>query len=354
VAGETRPALILALETSCDETAVAILSGEELLASEVASQIALHALTGGVVPEVAARDHLRVLRPVLQRALATAGVTLADIDAFAATCGPGLATSLMIGTSAAKGLAVGFCKPYLAINHMEGHLLSPFFGIAQGVRPAVALIVSGGHTMLVEIEKLGRYKLLGQTVDDAAGEAFDKVGKLLGLPYPGGPHVDRLAHEGDPARFHFPRSMLDSGDFAFSFSGLKTAVRYLLPKLASGPSAAAAPLPLADLCASFQEAVVDILVEKTLRAASASAVTAPGDGQRLIALSGGVSCNSRLRQKMRVACDRAGFTLLIAPPALSTDNAAMIGYVAALRLLTGETTPLTADIDPNLRLIPAT
>lgn len=330
--------LVLSIETSCDETAVAILRGTQLLASEVASQIALHTLTGGVVPEVAARDHLRTLRPVIQRALADAGLALAEVDAFAATRGPGLATSLMIGTSAAKGLAVGFRKPYLAINHMEGHLLSPFFDTAEGVRPAIGLIVSGGHTMLVQIEALGKYRLLGQTQDDAAGEAFDKVGKLLGLPYPGGPHVDRLAREGNPAAFDFPRSMLDSGDFAFSFSGLKTAVRYLLPKLAT--------LPLADVCASFQEAVVDVLVEKTIRAARAT-------HQRVVALSGGVSCNSRLREKMRAACARAGLTLLIAPPALCTDNAAMIGYVAALKFAEGETSPLTGDIDPNLRLVPA-
>ena len=330
--------LVLSIETSCDETAVAVLRGTQLLASEVASQIALHTLTGGVVPEVAARDHLRALKPVIERALADAGIALADVDAFAATRGPGLATSLMIGTSAAKGLAVGFRKPYLAINHMEGHLLSPFFDTAEGVRPAIGLIVSGGHTMLVQIEALGRYRLLGQTQDDAAGEAFDKVGKLLGLPYPGGPHVDRLAKTGNPAAFDFPRSMLDSGDFAFSFSGLKTAVRYLLPKLAT--------LPLADVCASFQEAVVDVLVEKTIRAVRATR-------QRVVALSGGVSCNSRLREKMRAACWRAVLTLLIAPPALCTDNAAMIGYVAALKFAEGETSPLTGDIDPNLRLVPA-
>jgi N6-L-threonylcarbamoyladenine synthase len=274
---------------------------------------------------------------VIQRALQAAQVTLEQIDAFAATNGPGLATSLMIGASAAKGLAVGFGKPYLAINHMEGHLLSPFFGPAEGVRPAVALIVSGGHTMLVEIESVGHYRLLGQTHDDAAGEAFDKVGKLLGLPYPGGPNVDRLARQGDPTRFDFPRSMLDSGDFSFSFSGLKTSVRYLLPKLTE--------IPLPDLCASFQEAVVDVLVEKTVRAARATR-------QRVVALSGGVSCNSRLREKMRAACAARGLELLIANPALCTDNAGMIGYVAALKFAQGETSPLTADIDPNLRLVP--
>jgi N6-L-threonylcarbamoyladenine synthase len=328
--------LVLAIETSCDETAVAILRGQELLASEVASQIALHAQYGGVVPEVASRNHLRTLQPVIDAALHKAGISLADVEAFAATCGPGLATSLMIGTSAAKALAIGFRKPYLAINHIEGHLLSPFFGTAKGVHPAIALVVSGGHTMLIEIEAFGRYHLLGHTQDDAAGEAFDKVGKLLGLPYPGGPNVDRLAREGDVARYDFPRSMLDSDDFHFSFSGLKTAVRYLLPKLES--------INLPDICASFQEAVVDVLVTKTLRAAKSRF-------QRVVAMSGGVSCNSRLREKMRAACAARGVELLVAPPALCTDNAAMIGYVAAQKLAHGESSPLTSDIDPNLRLV---
>ncbi len=333
--------LLLAIETSCDETAVAVLRGPELLASEVASQIALHALYGGVVPEVASRNHLRTLQPVIDSALAKAGISLRDVDGFAATCGPGLATSLMIGTSTAKALAIGFRKPYLAINHLEGHLLSPFFGKPDGFgpnpqRPAVALVVSGGHTLLVEIEDFGRYQLLGQTRDDAAGEAFDKVGKLLGLPYPGGPEIDRVAREGDPAWHDFPRSMLDSDDLNFSFSGLKTAVRYLLPKLET--------VSLPDVCASFQEAVVDVLVAKTVRAARARR-------RRLVALSGGVSCNSRLREKMRTACSAAGVELLVASPALCTDNAAMIGYVAVRKLARGESSPLAADIDPNLRLV---
>ena len=326
-------ALLLAIETSCDETAAAILRGTTLLASEVASQTAIHAEFGGVVPEVASRHHLRALRPVIERALAAAGVALEQMDAFAATSGPGLATSLMIGASAAKGLAVGFRKPFLAINHLEGHLLSPFFGNA--VRPSVGLVVSGGHTLLIDLTAVGEYRLLGQTQDDAAGEAFDKIGKLLGLQYPGGPEVDRLARGGDPARFTFPRSMLDSGDFHFSFSGLKTAVRYLLPKLTE--------LPLSDLCASFQAAIVDVLVAKTLAAAAHT-------GRRVVALSGGVSCNTSLREKMRAACAARGLELLIAPPALCTDNAAMIGHVASLRLAAGQTTTLTADIDPNLRL----
>jgi N6-L-threonylcarbamoyladenine synthase len=328
--------LILAIETSCDETAVAILRGQELLASEVASQIALHAQYGGVVPEVASRNHLRMLQPVIAAALKKAGISLHDVDAFAATCGPGLATSLMIGTSAAKALAIGFRKPYLAINHIEGHLLSPFFGTPEGIRPAIALVVSGGHTLLIEIEGFGCYHLLGQTQDDAAGEAFDKVGKLLGLPYPGGPNVDLLAREGDVAKYDFPRSMLDSDDFHFSFSGLKTSVRYLLPKLET--------VSLPDICASFQEAVVDVLVGKTMRAVKAARLG-------VVAISGGVSCNSRLREKMRAACAARGVELLVAPPSLCTDNAAMIGYVAAQKLAHGELSLLTSDIDPNLRLV---
>lgn len=326
---------ILALETSCDETAVAILRDETLLASEVASQIALHATYGGVVPEVASRNHLKTLRPVLDAALDRAGLRLEDIDVFAATRGPGLATSLMIGLSAAKGLAVGYGKPFLGVNHIEGHLLSPFFG-RGGVRPAVGLVVSGGHTLLIDIEGLGKYRLLGQTRDDAAGEAFDKVGKLLGLPYPGGPNVNLLSKDGDPTRFDFPRSMLHTDDFAFSFSGLKTSVRYLLPKLDS--------LPIADVCASFQEAIVDVLVAKTTRAARVT-------GHKTVVVSGGVSCNSRLREKLATACSKQGLELLIAEPSLCTDNAGMIGYVAALRAAAGETSDLTCDIDPNLRLV---
>ncbi len=329
--------LILAIETSCDETAIAILRDDAMLASEVASQIALHAEYGGVVPEVASRNHLRTLRPVLDAALAKARIALPDVDAFAATRGPGLASSLMIGMSAAKGLAVGFGKPFLAVNHIEGHLLSPFFG-KGGVRPAVGLVVSGGHTLLVDVTGAGQYRLLGGTVDDAAGEAFDKVGKLLGVPYPGGPNVNRLAHGGNPAAFDFPRSMLHSDDFAFSFSGLKTSVRYLLPKLVGAP--------LADVCASFQEAVVDVLVAKSLRAVRQL-------GRATLAVSGGVSCNTRLREKLAGACTADGIELLIAEPALCTDNAAMIAHVAALRLAAGEASELTCDIDPNLRLATA-
>src|SRR5438309_4286495 len=220
---------VLALETSCDETAVAVLrrrddrSGNELLASEVASQVAAHEKFGGVVPEVASRNHLMYAPPLLDRAMSTAKIDLSDVDAFAATSGPGLASSLMIGASIAKGLAIGFGKPYLAINHLEGHLLSPFFNGDFQIKPNISLIVSGGHTMSIQVAGLGDYRLIGRTVDDAAGEAFDKVAKMLGLGYPGGPEIEKHARNGDATRFDLPRSMLDSENC--SVSGLKTAVR---------------------------------------------------------------------------------------------------------------------------------
>ena len=239
----------------------------------------------------------------------------------------------MVGAAAAKGLALGLGKPFVGVNHLEGHLLSPFF--PGGVRPSVGLVVSGGHTLLFDVAGFRQYRRLGGTVDDAAGEAFDKVAKLLGLPYPGGPEIDRTARGGgDPGRFPLPRSMLHTGDAQFSFSGLKTAVRYLLPKLP-------APWPLPDLCASFQEAVVDVLVAKTLAAAHAT-------GRHTVAVSGGVSLNSRLRARFQEACGRAGLELLLAPPALCTDNAAMIAYAAAPALAAGLTTAVETDIDPNL------
>ena len=284
--------IILAIETSCDETAIAILRGNELLASEVASQTE-HEAYGGVVPEVASRNHLLHAPRLLESALEKAGIDLKEVDAFAATAGPGLASSLMIGASIAKGLALGFTRPYLAINHLEGHLLSPFFTGDFKIEPNVSLIVSGGHTLLVEVHGLGEYRILGRTVDDAAGEAFDKVAKMLGLGYPGGPEIERRALAGHAARFDFPRSMLDSGDHNFSFSGLKTAVRYQIAKLP-----AISEDIRDDLCASFQRAVVEVLVKKTLRVAREC-------GVKLVTLSGGVSCNRELRDRMNDACSRS-------------------------------------------------
>jgi N6-L-threonylcarbamoyladenine synthase len=329
--------LVLAIETSCDETAVALLRApREILASEIASQIDLHKQYGGVVPEVASRNHLPKIRPLIEVALERSGSRLSQVDCLAATRGPGLLTSLLVGYSAAKGLAIGLGKPFIGINHLEGHLLSPFLQGPDRPAPSVGLIVSGGHTMLVHLTGVASYSLLGKTMDDAAGEAFDKVAKLLQLPYPGGPEIDKLAKKGDPGRFDLPRSMLKSGDFNFSFSGLKTAVRYLLPKLNGDFHA--------DLCASFQEAVVDILVQKTIRAATTS-------GVNLVTVSGGVSANSRLRARMTEAAAAAGLALKLAAPSLSTDNAAMIAYAALERYQIGHRSDLSEDADPNLKLI---
>ena len=327
--------MILALETSCDETAVALYSAEKgVLASEIFSQIALHRPYGGVVPEVASRSHLEVIEKVIRVALDSAKTTIAEVDAFAATSGPGLASSLLVGSSVAKGLAVGTGKPYLAINHIEGHLLSPFIG-KNGIAPNLSLIVSGGHTLLIEVHEAGEYQLLGRTVDDAAGEAFDKVAKMLGLPYPGGPEIDRVAKTGDPKRFDFPRSMLRSGDFQFCFSVLKTAVRYLLPKLQPGD--------VPDICASFQEAVIDVLVGKTMAAAKEKRA-------RLVTVSGGVAGNSRLREAMTAACATRGIELQIAAGKFCGDNAAMIAHVAQKKFQRGYRSDLDEEIQPNLGL----
>jgi N6-L-threonylcarbamoyladenine synthase len=379
-------ATVLALETSCDETAVAILRGgddhsHDLLASEVASQIAAHEKFGGIVPEIASRNHLIYAPRLLDRATSAAKIDLSEVDAFAATSGPGLASSLMIGASIAKGLAIGFGKPYLAINHLEGHLLTPFFSSGIGILPIsgasagsrwhVSLIVSGGHTMSVLVRGLADYQVIGRTVDDAAGEAFDKVAKMLGLGYPGGPEIEKRARGGEPNRFDLPRSMLGSENF--SFSGLKTAVRYLLPKIGVIPSRGDGEGPpirslndrgskrdqspyersfafaqndklLSDLCASFQQAIIDVLVAKTLVAAEKYHVD-------LVTVSGGVSCNRELRRQLHEACSRKGFEFKSAEPWLCTDNAAMIAFAALLRLHAGFQSKLTEEIDPNLVLV---
>ena len=377
---------ILALETSCDETAIAILRGREMLASEVASQIAEHEKYGGVVPEVASRNHLVHAPRLLERAARDAKIDIASVDAFAATSGPGLASSLMIGASIAKGLAIGFGKSYLAINHLEGHLLSPFFTSGIGILPMsddnhgqdaratvppnLSLVVSGGHTMSILVRALGDYEVIGRTVDDAAGEAFDKVAKMLGLGYPGGPEIEKRARGGDPKRFDLPRSMLDSENF--SFSGLKTAVRYLLPTIGVIPSridgegphirSVGYPRPepdqkssgrsfasarddklLGDLCASFQQAIVDVLVRKTIAAAQKRDVD-------LVTISGGVSCNQELRKQLRETCEREGLEFKTAESWLCTDNAAMIAFAAMLKLERGFVSNVAQEIDPNFAL----
>lgn len=332
---------VLAIETSCDETAVAICDADgSILVSRVASQVALHAPYGGVVPELASRNHSADLKPLVSATLKEAGLEWGDISIVAATSGPGLASSLLIGDTTAKAVAAALDCPFYSINHMEGHLLSPFIEDGCEIPPHTALIVSGGHTLLIEVHAVGKYTILGSTKDDAAGEAFDKVGKMLELPYPGGPQISRRAERGNPAAFDFPRSMLDSGDDEFSFSGLKTSVRYLIDKQ---------PRPLGDgvlndICASFQAAVVDVLVGKLRRAARRS-------GAACVAVSGGVSCNSNLRERCREFAEREGLVLRLATPDYSTDNAAMIAFAAAARRRAGvPRSPLNTDINPNLRL----
>lgn len=333
--------LVFAIETSCDETAVAICDSDgRIITSRVASQISLHAPYGGVVPELASRNHNNDLKPLILATLQEAGIEWADVGVVAATSGPGLASSLLIGDTTAKAIAATLGCPFYSINHMEGHLLSPFIGLGWQIPAHTALIVSGGHTLLVEVVDVGDYRILGSTKDDAAGEAFDKVGKMLNLPYPGGPEVSKCAEQGDPGRFDFPRSMLDSGDHDFSFSGLKTAVRYTIEKLPDPFS----EQDLNDLCASFQAAVIDVLGAKLEGAAAVSRSS-------ILGVSGGVSCNRSLRLRCEEVAQRNSWSLHMASPEFTTDNAAMIAFAAAVRRRAGlPRSSLNSDIDPNLRL----
>jgi len=338
---------LLAVETSCDETSAAVVRDGRVLSNIVSSQIKLHAEYGGVVPELATREHLRNWLPVTQAALRAANVQPAGLDAIAATQGPGLPNALMIGFKAAQSLAFALRKPFLGIHHHEAHLYSPWvsgdppiadFGSFQ---PNVSLIVSGGHTMLVHVRAELDHQVLGSTLDDAAGECFDKVAKLIGLPYPGGPEMDRLAAEGNPVAYDFPRPLLRETNDDFSFAGLKTSVRYFLQK---NPALPDDPHKLRDLCASVQAAIVETLVTKTIRAAKRL-------GVRCVTASGGVTCNRSLRAKLAAACAREGFTLRLADKSLCTDNAAMIGLLAERKLLkSAAPTPLDAEIEPGWAL----
>jgi len=327
--------VILALETSCDETAASVVEDGRLIRSSVvSSQVDTHAPYGGVVPEVAGRAHLELLTPVVNEAMRGAGVTGSDLDAVAATIGPGLIGSLLVGVSAAKAYSLAWGVPFVGVNHLEGHLHAAFLEDPDMALPAVVLLVSGGHTMLIEMVDGGRYRLLGQTIDDAAGEAFDKVARFLGLGYPGGPAIDRLSVEGDPDAIAFPRGLRGEG-LDFSFSGLKTSVINYVRK---HPEVATA-----DVAASFQEAVVDILVEKTRLAAARARA-------RSICIGGGVAANSALRQRILNAADKDGRLAFIPSRAMCTDNAAMVGATAWYRLGVDGPTPLDASADPNLRL----
>jgi N6-L-threonylcarbamoyladenine synthase len=326
---------VLAIETSCDETAAAVVEdGRAVKSSVVASQIDLHAHFGGVVPEIAGRAHVDLLTPVVAEAMDIADATGADIDAVAATIGPGLIGSLLVGVSAAKAYALAWGVPFVGVNHLEGHLHAAFLEDPDVVLPAVVLLVSGGHTMLIHMREPGRYRLLGQTIDDAAGEAFDKVARFLGLGYPGGPAIDRLAAEGNPTAIAFPRGLRREG-FNFSFSGLKTAV---ITHVRKHPEVATA-----DVAASFQEAVVDVLVEKTMRAAAHA-------GARSVCIGGGVAANSALRERIVSAARADGLAAFVPSRAMCTDNAAMVGATAWYRLRLDGPTPFDAAANPNLRL----
>jgi N6-L-threonylcarbamoyladenine synthase len=324
--------LVLAIESSCDETAAAVVQdGKSVLSDIVASQIAVHAEYGGDVPEIASRKHMEAIVPVIEEALNRAGVNLGDIEGVAVTQGPGLAGALLVGIATAKALAYVGGQPIVGVNHIEGHLLAVF--LEHSVEfPFIALVVSGGHTHLYLVDGVSRYRTLGQTLDDAAGEAFDKVAKLLGLPYPGGAVIDRLAASGDPSAIKFPRPLLHDGSCNFSFSGLKTSVLTYLRK---------APLSLEkgrlnDICASFQASICDVLVAKTAAAVAST-------GVKRVVVSGGVACNNGLRRELTMLADTLGLEMHIPRPSLCTDNAAMIAVPGDFYLTWGITG--SADMD---------
>jgi N6-L-threonylcarbamoyladenine synthase len=321
--------LVLGLETSCDETGVALFdnvassAAEGLIAHRLHTQAALHEAYGGVVPELASRDHVRRLLPLVEGVLADAGRSRGEIDAIAVTEGPGLVGALLVGVAFAHALGLSLGRPVVGVHHLEGHLLSPLLSADPPVFPFVALLVSGGHTQLMRVDGVGRYALLGETVDDAAGEAFDKTAKLLGLPYPGGPALARLADEGDERAFRLPRPMLHSHDLDFSFSGLKTAVATAARTMGDGPRARA------DLAASFQRAVVDVLVAKSMDAIAAT-------GLRRMVVAGGVGANTLLRRELVAKARSRDVRVHFPEPALCTDNGAMIALAGGLRLAAGE------------------
>jgi N6-L-threonylcarbamoyladenine synthase len=330
---------VLGIESSCDETGVALVEidgarGPRLLADALYSQAEMHQAFGGVVPELASRDHIRRVVPLLRQVLDVAGCTLQQLDLVAYTRGPGLAGALLVGAGVACSLAAALGKPVVGVHHLEGHLLSPFLSRDPPDFPFVALLVSGGHTQLMRVEGVGRYELLGETIDDAAGEAFDKVARFLDLGYPGGPAIDAAALAGDPEAIRFPRAMMDDG-YDFSFSGLKTSVMNYVRKHPDVSSE--------DVAASFQAAVVDVLVTKASRAAALVGATG-------IVLGGGVAANSLLREQVLDACGRAGIQGFLPSRAMCTDNAAMIAAAGWHRLRSDGPTSLDVGATPNLRL----
>jgi len=333
--------ITLGIETSCDETAVAVVEdGFTVRANLIAAQVHLHERFGGVVPEVAARAHVEALNPLMAEALQAAGLSgFGQIDGVAVTVGPGLVGALLVGMAAAKAVALATGADLIGVHHLEGHIWANFLTHGPPRPPYVALVVSGGHTMIVHMPDVHRYQVMGQTLDDAAGEAFDKVARMIGLGFPGGPALDLMARDGNPEAIRFPRAMEDSGDFNFSMSGLKTAVlRYVKAERAAGRD-----IHLPDLAASFQEAIVDVQVRKTIEAAQQV-------GVGTVLLGGGVVANTRLRERMEHDGAAAGLRVLFPPLDLCTDNAAMIACVGAARLARGERTSLDIGADPNLGL----
>ena len=348
-----RPQRILGIESSCDETGVALVQLDEqgppqLLAHALHSQIDMHQAYGGVVPELASRDHIRRVVPLTRQVMADAGLSLSDVDLVAYTRGPGLAGALLVGAGVACALATSLGKPMLGIHHLEGHLLSPFLSADPPEFPFIALLVSGGHTQLMRVDGVGRYELLGETVDDAAGEAFDKSAKLMGLPYPGGPHLSRLAEGGRENAFDLPRPMLHSGNLDFSYAGLKTAVRTHLVRLGWLDDGVALADPnnrttLVDLAASTQAAIVEVLVKKSLAALKET-------GLKRVVIAGGVGANRLLRDQLNRACQRRGIRVHYPELHLCTDNGAMIALAAAMRMQAGQAEPTrepTFDVRPR-------
>ncbi|MBP5489043.1 MAG: tRNA (adenosine(37)-N6)-threonylcarbamoyltransferase complex transferase subunit TsaD [Lachnospiraceae bacterium] len=378
-----KPTYILAIESSCDETAAAVVrNGREVLSNIISSQIALHTLYGGVVPEIASRKHIEKINPVITEALAKAGMTLEEMDAIAVTYGPGLVGSLLVGVAEAKAIAYAAGKPLIGVHHIEGHVSANYISHPELEPPFLCLVVSGGHTHIVMVEDYGTYRIIGRTHDDAAGEAYDKIARAIGLGYPGGPKVDALAKQGDPEAIAFPRAHIEDCPYDFSFSGLKSAVlnyiniekmklRDAAKTKAENESSDSKPAPVltkhgvptggetegtercpevfsdgttkADLAASFQAAVVDVLVTRTIAAAKAQ-------GVNTVAIAGGVASNSALRNRMREVGEANGMKVLYPEPVLCTDNAAMIGAAAYYEFLRGNTADLTLNAVPGLRL----
>lgn len=332
--------VVLGIETSCDETGIALLDADAgLLAHAVYSQIDMHRAYGGVVPELASRDHIRRVLPLLDDCLRRAGLQRSDIDAIAVTMGPGLAGALLVGAGIGHALAYALRVPVIGVHHLEAHLLSPLLTQPAPAFPFVALLVSGGHTQLMRVDGIGRYALLGETLDDAAGEAFDKTAQLLGLGYPGGPAVSRLAEVGTPGALRFPRPMLHSGDLNFSFSGLKTAVLTAARKAAEGGEQARA-----DIARAFVDAVVDVLVAKSMAALE-------GSGLTTLVVAGGVGANRQLRERLRAEAGARGIALFFPPAELCTDNGAMVAMAGLARLRSGASSaPLAFDVKPRWAL----